>query len=276
MNLQRNWGGRTLAVKAEKKCVHIFGNEGSSEMWNYRSFAVKAEGKCGCGTSNIWQWRQSVSEEADLQIFGSQDWAEMQKRNCKSLEVAEMKGGSGISNLWKSWQNKCGKWNFISLPVKAERKCGSRSSHIWQSRQSGSTEAELHIFDSQFKTKVRTWNFRSLAIKTEWKRNCLPRVPFVNCRQFMYLVISLLVLRAGYGIWLYQFLIIAYRFTFQIFGSQGRAEVRSGTSGLWQSRQSRSVEAEFQIFSRQDRAKVLKQHCRSLTVQSSWTCGSRS
>ena len=41
---------------------------------------------------------------------------------------------------------------------------------------------------------------------------CLPRVPFVNCRQFMYLVISLLVLRAGYGIWLYQFLIIAYLF----------------------------------------------------------------
>ena len=45
---------------------------------------------------------------------------------------------------------------------------------------------------------------------------CLPRVPFVNCRQFMYLVISLLVLRAGYGIRLYQFLIIAYLFTFQI------------------------------------------------------------
>ena len=40
-----------------------------------------------------------------------------------------------------------------------------------------------------------------------------PRVPFVNCRQFMYLVISLLVLRAGCGISLYQFLIIAYLFT---------------------------------------------------------------
>ena len=40
----------------------------------------------------------------------------------------------------------------------------------------------------------------------------LPRVPFVNCRQFMYLVISLLALRAGCGIWLYQFLIIAYLF----------------------------------------------------------------
>ena len=43
---------------------------------------------------------------------------------------------------------------------------------------------------------------------------CLPRVPFVKCRQFMYLVSSLLVLRAGYGIWLYQFLIIAYLFTY--------------------------------------------------------------
>ena len=45
----------------------------------------------------------------------------------------------------------------------------------------------------------------------------LPRVPFVNCRQFMYLVISLLVLGAGCGIWLYQFLIIAYLFTLYIF-----------------------------------------------------------
>ena len=44
----------------------------------------------------------------------------------------------------------------------------------------------------------------------------LPRVLFVNCRQFMYLVISLLVLRAGCGIWLYQFLIIAYLFTLRL------------------------------------------------------------
>ena len=42
-----------------------------------------------------------------------------------------------------------------------------------------------------------------------------PRVPFVNCRQFMYLVISLLALRTGCGIGLYQFLIIAYLFTLQ-------------------------------------------------------------
>ena len=43
----------------------------------------------------------------------------------------------------------------------------------------------------------------------------LSRVPFVNCCQFMYLVISLFVLREGCGISLYQFLIIAYLFTFQ-------------------------------------------------------------
>ena len=54
---------------------------------------------------------------------------------------------------------------------------------------------------------------------------CLPRVPFVNCRQFMYLVISLLVLRAGYGICLYQFLIIAYLFTFSSFNLKVVIEV---------------------------------------------------
>ena len=41
----------------------------------------------------------------------------------------------------------------------------------------------------------------------------LSRVPFVNCCLFLYLVIFLLVLRAGYRIWLYQFLVIAYLFT---------------------------------------------------------------
>ena len=41
----------------------------------------------------------------------------------------------------------------------------------------------------------------------------LLRVPFVNCRQFMYLVISLLVLSAGCVIWLCRFLISFYLFT---------------------------------------------------------------
>ena len=145
-----------------------------------------------------------------------------------------MKCGSGTSHLWKSWQNKCGKRIFTSLPVKAERKCGSRTSYIWQSMQSGSVEAELRIFGSQCRTKVRTWNFRSLAVKTERKRN------------------------------------------FRSLAVKAERRCENGTSYLWQTRKSRSVEAEFKIFSRQDRAEGPKQHCRSLTVQSSWTCGRRS
>ena len=42
----------------------------------------------------------------------------------------------------------------------------------------------------------------------------LSRGLFVNCCRFVYLVVSLLVLRAGYEIWLSRFLIIAYLFTF--------------------------------------------------------------
>ena len=103
-------------------------------------------------------------------------------------------------------------------------------------------EAELHIFGSQgraevrkrnftyfgslCRTKVRTWNFRSLAVKTERKQN------------------------------------------FRSLEVKAERKCGSRTSGLWQSRQSRSVEAEFQIISRQVRAEVRKQHCRSLTVQS--------
>ena len=45
----------------------------------------------------------------------------------------------------------------------------------------------------------------------------LLRVPSVNCCQFMYLVLSLLVLKAGCRIWLYRFLIIVYLFTFNYF-----------------------------------------------------------
>ena len=41
----------------------------------------------------------------------------------------------------------------------------------------------------------------------------LPSMSVVNCCQFMYLFIPLLDLKAGCGILLYQFLIIAYLFT---------------------------------------------------------------
>ena len=45
--------------------------------------------------------------------------------------------------------------------------------------------------------------FRKLNVTTCLGKSCsfgLPRVPLVNCCQFMYFVISLLALRAGCGI----------------------------------------------------------------------------
>ena len=125
------------------------------------------------------------------------------------------------------------KRNFTSLEVLSEQK----------------RKAELQIFANQGRAEPQEQNFTYLVVKAE--RKC------------------------GSGT--------------SIFGSQCRTKVRtwnlgslavkaerkcgSGTSGLWQSRQSRSVGAELQIFSRQDRAEVQSS---TLTVQSSWTCGSRS
>ena len=85
-----------------------------------------------------------------------------------------MKCGSGTSHLWKFWQNKCGKRNFTSLPVEEVRK---QNLHIWQSRQSGSAEAELHIFwQSSGTEEAELWQsrqsrsaFTSLGMKADLK-----------------------------------------------------------------------------------------------------------
>ena len=193
----------SLGMKADLKCE------------NYRAFAVKAEGKCGGGTFHIWQWRQSVSGEADLQIFGPVKI----ERKCRS-ETA---------NLWQSRQ----RWNveaelyIFENPGRTSAESGT--SDPCQSTQRGSAAAELHIFGSQGRAEMRKRNFTFLAVNAE--RKC------------------------------------------------GR-----GTSDLWQSRQSGSAEAEHQMFGSQGRAEVWKRNFRSLavktertlTIQSSWTCGSRS
>ena len=80
-----------------------------------------------------------------------------------------MKCGCGTSHFCKSLQNKCGKQNFRSLPVKAERKCGSRTSHIWQSMLNERADMELQIFGSQDRAEMRKRNIRSLAVKAEQK-----------------------------------------------------------------------------------------------------------
>ena len=157
LNLQRNWGGKPLAVNAEQKYVHIFENKGRYEMWNYRSFAVKAEGKCGGKPSHI---------------FGNDCRVLAEKPIFRSLAVKiEWKCRRETADLWKSRQ----RWNAeAELHIFGSRGRTSAESvtlFLCQSRQSGSADAELNIFGSQGRTKVRTWNFRSLAVKTERKRN---------------------------------------------------------------------------------------------------------
>ena len=95
--------------------------------------------------------------KAKLQVFGSQGSAEVRKRSFTSLKVPEeMKRGSGLTYTWKSWQNKCGR-RTRSFEV-----CGSTesgTSELWQSRQSRSAEAELHIFGSPGRDEMRKWAY---------------------------------------------------------------------------------------------------------------------
>ena len=69
--------------------------------------------------------------KAELQVFASQDRAEVREQNFTYLAVKAE---------WKR--------NFTFLAVNAERKCGRGTSDLWQSRQSGNAEAEHQVFGS--------------------------------------------------------------------------------------------------------------------------------
>ena len=74
----------------------------------------------------------------------------MRKRNFTSLEVL-------AEQVRKAEQN------FTYLAVKAERKCGSGTSHFWNE----SADVELQIFGSQGRAEMRKRNIRSLEVKAE-------------------------------------------------------------------------------------------------------------
>ena len=141
-------------------------------------------------------------------------------------------------------------------------KCGSGTSHLWKSWQN----------------KCGKRNFRSLPVKAERKCGC--RTSHIwqsrECGSGTSHFGS--QCRTKVRTWNFRTLAVKTerKRNFRSLAVKAERKCGSGTSGLWQSRQSRSVEAEFQIFSRKDRAEVRKQHCGSLTVQSSWTCRSRS
>ena len=118
----------------------IFGNEGRVlvEKPIFRSLAVKTERKCRSETANLGSpGRDEMRNVTSLEVLAEQ---------VRKAEL-QMFASQGIAEVRKQ--------NFIYLAVKAERKCGSGTSHFWQSRQS----------------KVRTWNFRPLAVKKERKKN---------------------------------------------------------------------------------------------------------
>ena len=121
--------------------MQIFGSPGRDEKRkrNFTSLEVLAE----------------QVRKAELQILANQGRAEVREQNFTYLAVkAERKCGSGTSHF---------------LPVNAQRKCGRGTSDLWQSRQSGSAEADYQVFGSQGRAEVRKRNFRSLAVKTERK-----------------------------------------------------------------------------------------------------------
>ena len=62
------------------------------------------------------------------------------------------------------------KLNFISLAVKAGRKCRSGTSHLrknWQSRRA--ERNSCYIMDSQGRAEMRKRNFTSLVVNAVWK-----------------------------------------------------------------------------------------------------------
>ena len=214
--------------------------------------------------------------------------------------------GTEEAELWQSRQSRSA---FTSLGMKADLKC--ETTDLSQSRQKGSVEAELPIFGNEGRVLVEKSIFRSLAVKIE--RKCRSETANLwKSRQRWNAEAELHIFwspgwtsaESGTSDLCQSRQSGSAGAELHIFGSQGRAEVRkrnftfltviaerkcgrgtrslavkverkcgSGTSGLWQLRQSRNVEVEFQIFSRQNRAEVQSS---TLTVQSSWTCGSRS
>ena len=62
---------------------------------------------------------------------------------------------------------------------------------------------------------------------------CLPQVPFVNCRQFMYLVISLFGFEGRIWDLIYRFLISAYLFTLQEMRTGIKSWTGSNFGRIW-------------------------------------------
>ena len=103
--------------------------------------------------SDLLKSGSSGIRKAKLKILCSQGREEVRKRDFRSLEVpAEMKCGSRLTHMWKSWQNKCGRLT---------RSSKSWPSEIWK--------AEHQIFGIKDRGELRKRGFRPLKVLAEWK-----------------------------------------------------------------------------------------------------------
>ena len=94
----------------------------------------------------------------------------MRKRNFTSLDVlAEQVRKAELQIFASQGRVEAREQNFTYLAVKAERKCGSGTSHFWQSMQNESAGVELQIFGRQGRAEMRKRNIRSSAVKAEQK-----------------------------------------------------------------------------------------------------------
>ena len=131
--------------------------------------------------------------------------------------------------------------NCISLEVRAEMKCRSGTSHLLRSWQN----------------KCGKRNFRSLPVKAQ--RKCGSRTLHIwQSRQSGSAEAELHTFgsqcRTKVQTWNFRSSTVKTerKRNFRSLAVKAERKCGSGTSGFWQSRQSRSVETEFQIFSRQE------------------------
>ena len=177
------------------------------------------------------------------------------------------------AELWQSRQSRSA---FTSLGMKADLKC--ETTDLLQSRQKGSVEAELPIFGNEGRVLEEKPTFRFLAVKIErkcrsetgnlWKAEmkCGSGISHLwkswqnKCgkRNFRSLPVKT---ERKYG-----------SRTSHIWQSR---QSGSGTSHFWQSMQNESADVELQIFGSQGRAEMRKRNIRSLAVKAEQKCGSR-
>ena len=130
----------------------IFGNDGRVlvEKPIFRSLAVKIARKCRSETANLWKSRRRWNAEAELHIFGSPGRTSAGSGTSDLCQSRQSGSAEAELHIWQSRQSgsaeadlhifgsqcrtKVRTWNFRLLSVKAERKCRSGTSGLWQSR----------------------------------------------------------------------------------------------------------------------------------------------